>query len=255
MYRLSLFDDILRDEESLFVNEQALDYDYAPKDIPFREKQQQHIAEAIKPLFQKKSGRNLFITGSQDIDKTVAVKHVLRELEEKTDDIFIEVVNCSKKGTSELIKVLSKIPNKKESIIVLEDVEQLKEVNLLHTLSKNYSCIFMISNDKDWIANLDNEIKFTLNADILEFKPYSYRETFKILKKRASYAFTPGVIRNKTIKFIAKRAYKNKDVRTGIFLLRESGNIAEMKESKKVKIKHCKKAIEKLDTYSTILKT
>ncbi|MBT4377137.1 hypothetical protein HOD29_07230 [archaeon] len=249
--RISLFDDILNDDESLFINEQALDWDYVPSEIPLREKQQHYIADVIKPLFQGKSGRNLFITGPPEIDKVIAVKHVLRELEEKTNDIYISYIDCQKKETSELRKIVSEIINEELVVIAFEDVENLKEGEILNTLSKSFNkkCILMISDDKDWLKKLNKNIKSSLNADVLKFKPYNLREIFKILKKRASYAFYPGVIENRAIKFIAKRALKNGDFRAGIFLLRESGNIAEMEESKKISKKHCKKAIEKLDSF------
>src|SRR3989344_3861017 len=97
---MGLFDNILHDNESLFVNEIALDYDYVPKEIPHRGEQQHYIADCLKPLFQRKSGRNLFVFGSPGIGKTVAIKHVLRELKDKTDDIFTVYVNCWKKDTS-----------------------------------------------------------------------------------------------------------------------------------------------------------
>jgi Cdc6-like AAA superfamily ATPase len=78
-----LFDNILHDNESLFLDEIALDYDYIPKQIPYRETQQQFIAECISPLLQNKTGRNLFIQGAPGIGKTLAALYVKRELLEK----------------------------------------------------------------------------------------------------------------------------------------------------------------------------
>ena len=70
---MSLFKGMLGSEESLFLNPVALDYDFMPKLIPYREQEQKHIATCIKPLFQQRSGRNLIITGPPGIGKTVAV--------------------------------------------------------------------------------------------------------------------------------------------------------------------------------------
>ena len=69
---MGLFDDMLKDNESLFINEIALDYDFKPKNIPHREGQQQHIAACIKPLFQKRNGSNLIIHGLPGIGKNSA---------------------------------------------------------------------------------------------------------------------------------------------------------------------------------------
>ncbi len=51
METMALFDDILKDSESLFMDTVVLDYDYLPKLLPFREKEQHHVASCIKPLF------------------------------------------------------------------------------------------------------------------------------------------------------------------------------------------------------------
>jgi archaeal cell division control protein 6 len=251
MYQMFLFDDILKDSESIFINEQALDFDYTPREIPFRENQLHYIADIIKPLFQKKPGRNLFITGDPYIDKATAVKLVLRELNDKTKDIFTIYTKCLKKETNGLRKVVSEIRNKKLVVIALEGVENLKEVEILNTLSKNSNkkCILMISDDKDWLNNLDERIRTTLNADTLTFKPYTYEETFEILRQRSESAFVPDTVDKEAIELIAKRAFESGDIRMGIFLLRESGNIAERNKSKKVLIEHVKKAIERLEFF------
>src|SRR3989338_10671155 len=96
---MGVFDKILKDSETLFQNELALDYGFIPKIIPFREAQQQYIATCIKPLFQKHSGKNILIAGSPGIGKTVAVKHVLKELSDETEEILPLYINCWKKNT------------------------------------------------------------------------------------------------------------------------------------------------------------
>ena len=97
---MTLFKDMLKDDESLFKNSVALDFDYQPKLIPYREKEQFSIANCVKPLFSKRNGKNVFIVGRPGIGKTVACKHVLKELEEETDDIIPIYVNCWKKNTT-----------------------------------------------------------------------------------------------------------------------------------------------------------
>ena len=84
---MGLFENILSDSDSLIRYEDALDYEFMPKVLKFREQEQQYLATAIKPLFNNRSGRNLLIYGPPGIGKTLAVKHVLNELEEETEDI------------------------------------------------------------------------------------------------------------------------------------------------------------------------
>ncbi len=95
---MSLFDKTLKDS-SFFKNPVALDPDYTPKEIEHRENQQHYIATCINPLFQKRSGRNLLIYGSPGIGKTLAALHVLKELEETTDDIIPVYINTWQKNT------------------------------------------------------------------------------------------------------------------------------------------------------------
>ena len=151
---MGLFDNILHDDESLFLDEIALDYDYIPQIIKFRENQQQFIAECIAPLLQGKSGRNLFIHGVPGIGKTLAALYVKRELEEKSTEVQTIYVNCWKKDTSykilidiceqigykwthnkrtdELMEVIAKILNKKSCVILLDEVDRVKEADIIY---------------------------------------------------------------------------------------------------------------------------
>ena len=93
---MGLFNNILKDEESLFTNELALDFDYLPEIIPHRENEQQYIATCIKPLFQERNGKNLIITGKPGIGKTAAIRFIFQELEKETDNIIPIYINCWK---------------------------------------------------------------------------------------------------------------------------------------------------------------
>ena len=97
---MGVFDDMLKDGESLFKNPVALSFDYIPKLIPYREDHQFKIAGCVKPLFQQRNGRNIIIIGKPGVGKTVACRHVLNELEEKTDEIIPLYINCWKQNTS-----------------------------------------------------------------------------------------------------------------------------------------------------------
>ena len=66
----NLFKDMLKDSESLFKNPIALDYDYQPKLIPYRENEQHYIANCIKPLLQERNGKNLFILSKPAVIQT-----------------------------------------------------------------------------------------------------------------------------------------------------------------------------------------
>ena len=97
---MSLFKDMLRSGETIFRDTIALDYDYQPKLLKYRENEQRRFATAIKPLLENRNGRNVFVYGAPGIGKTTACKHVLRELEEETDEVATIYINCWKENTT-----------------------------------------------------------------------------------------------------------------------------------------------------------
>ncbi len=266
---MDLFKNILKDSESLFLNEIALDPEFMPKEMPYREQQQHYIAECIKPLFQGRSGKNLFITGSPGIGKTLAIKHIFRELAEETDDITSLYINCWKKDTGfrmvseiceqigytwvhnkktdELFQDILKILNKKSIVICLDECDKAKELDIIyHFVEDVYKkTILFVTNEKNWINSLDPRLKSRLNLERLEFKPYSLEETYGILNKRVEYAFVPNVFEKNAFDFIVEKTAEASDIRKGLFLLKESGTIAENKSSKKILFEHTKEVMQK----------
>ena len=270
---MNLFDNMLKGDESLFLDLNVLDYDYLPHVIKHRENQQQYIAEAIKPLLQNRNGKNLLMTGSPGIGKTAATKFVLREMEEKgiTDDIFIIYINCWKKDTThkvvleicdflkyrftmgkhtdDLIKDIIKLLNKKPVVFIFDEVDKLQDMQILYIFLEDIykKTILLITNSNSFLANLDNRVRSRLMPEILEFKSYNNEETHGILKQRIEYAFARNVFNENALKLISDKTFEKKDIRLGLHLLRESGNIAENESSRIISDSHCKKAIEKIN--------
>lgn len=273
---MSLFKDMLKDNESLFVpNSVALDYDYIPKLIPHRENEQKYIASCIKPLFQKRNGRNVIIHGKPGIGKTVAVKHLLNELEEQTDEIFHIYINCWQRNTSykimleiceqlnykfvqnkkteELMKVVKDIINKNlGAVFVFDEIDKVEETDFLYILLEEIfrKSIILITNYKMWIKDLDERTRSRLIPDMLEFKEYDEKETIDILKQRINYAFVPGVFGEDAFLMLAKKAAEIKDIRTGLFLMKEAGQHAEDSSKRKVEKEDAEYALTKLESFS-----
>ncbi|MEE9525768.1 MAG: AAA family ATPase [Candidatus Woesearchaeota archaeon] len=271
---MNLFKGMLKESESLFRDEVALDYDFLPKILPYREKEQVYLANSIKPLLQKRNGKNLLIHGPPGIGKTAATRHVLRDLENETDEVYPIYINCWKKNSTfkilteicdqigykfvhnkradELIEEIKRIINKKTAIFVLDEIDKLEDLEFLYTILEEIyrKSIFLITNYKSWLGNLDERIKSRLTAELVEFKQYNAEETKGIMKKRLSYAFVPGVWEDAAFDLAAKRTAELADIRSGLYLLKEAGTIAEDKASRKINLDHVKNAIEKLDEFS-----
>lgn len=270
---MALFENMLKSNESLFIDEGVLDFNYLPKIMRYREKQQMYIAECINPLFGGRSGKNLLITGRPGIGKTAALRFVLDELEEKSDDIFCIYINCWKentgykimthicevighkwvqnKGVNELLKECSRIINKNKAVIVLDEVDKLQEKDVIYNLIDEIKkkCIFLITNDVNFLAFLDNRIRSRLLAEVINFKEYNLQETEGILKQRKDLAFVKDVWDKNAFKAVVNKCYALKDIRSGLFLMRESGNLAENENSRRILLKHSNEGIEKLSKY------
>lgn len=270
---MGFFNDKLKEGESIFLNPVVLDYDYQPKLTPHRENQQKYIATCIKPLFQKRNGKNLFIFGGPGIGKTVSCRHVLKELEEETDDIIPVYINCWKKNSSykvimeiceildykfthnksaeELLKIIKGLLNKKSVVFCFDEIDKLTDCDIIYNFLEDIykKTIIFITNEKGWLSKLDPRIQSRLCPELLEYKPYNYNETLDILKQRCEYAFVGGVLGKEILEEVAKKTSELDDIRVGLYLLREAGNIAEERSSKKVENKDLNKAIDKLSEF------
>jgi cell division control protein 6 len=86
--------------------------------------------------------------------------------------------------------------------------------------------------------------------EILEFKPYNYEETKGIMKQRMEYAFHPNVWDNNAFEMVAKKTAEIQDIRTGLYLMKQAGLIAEDKSSRKITLEHAQLALEKIKDFS-----
>lgn len=271
---MGLFDNMLKDHESLFLNPEHLDFDYQPKKLKFRENQQETIARAIVPLLQKRNGKNIFIHGPPGVGKTVSLKHVLQELEETKENIYLIYINCWKKetphkvilsiceqinypwtqnkNTEELIQKVAELINKSAAVIVLDEFDKLEDHKILYSLLEELykKTIIMIANDKNILQEVDARILSRLTPEELAFEPYNPGQIHDILQVRKEYAFVPDVFDEEGFESIVKSTIKTGDLRTGLFLLKESGNHAESRASRKIEKKDVEKALAHVENFT-----
>jgi len=262
---------------SVFINVESLEQTYLPRLLPYREEQHKYIAECIKPLFNGRNGTNLLITGAAGIGKTSCVRFILRKLIEETENIMPIYINCWKRDTTpkiinemaELldIKLLEKISsdelfdrvilrlNKYDGVVfAFDEIDKVKDFDFLYRILEDvpHKAIMLVTNVSEWIAKMDRRLMSRLVMDSLEFKPYSFEETRGILNERRKYAFMPDCWDYDAFEIIIKRTFKSKDLRSGLFLMKISGENAEKRGSEKVETKDVEEALKKLDTNKDI---
>ena len=143
-------------------------------------------------------------------------------------------------------------------ILILDEVDQaIKKIsdNFLYNLTrlnselvKSQISLIGISNDLNFLDNLDPRVRSSLSEEEIVFPPYNAIQLQEILKERAENAFKKEVMEEGVIsKCAAYAAREHGDARRALDLLRISGEIAERSGSKKVKIEHVDFANEKID--------
>ncbi len=271
---MGVFKDMLGSGESLFRNDVALDYDYMPKVIKYRENEQKQIALCIKPLFAGRNARNAIVFGAPGVGKTLACKHLLEEIENETDDIYPIYVNCWKfdssykifveichrlgykftqnKKTDELFVEIQKIANKKAVVFIFDEIDKSKDYDFLYSILEDLyrKSVILVTNYRDWVINLDQRIKSRLTPESIEFLPYNPDETKGVLMERQEFAFVPGVWEDAAFGLVVKTTVSTGDIRKGLYLMKEAGNIAEDASSRKITSVHVNQAIAKITDFS-----
>ncbi len=270
--------EVLSAGESIFKNENSLDPEWLPKNLPFREFQHHQIANCIKPLLQGRNGRNCIISGAPGIGKTAAVKLVLKELEENPDastpDIYVLYVNCwqhnttykifvelcaqlgykftQNKNTEDLFKIIQSIVNKKAAVFAFDEVDKAVDVDFLYNIFTDVlkKSILMITNHPQWYFTVDERIRSRLLPEKIDFKSYSREETKNILKHRLDFAFVPDSWDDKIFSQLVDKATVAGDIRAGLHLLREAGLAAEEMSSRKILPDHVQAALSKMGGFT-----
>ncbi len=268
---MKLFDHTLLSEESIFSNIDSLDPDFVPKLLPHRENKQIYIADCIKPLLQERNGKNLLISGDPGIGKTASVKRVLEDLKEQYNlsQVFI---NCWKTNSShkiltdmaeqlgfkftinmssdDLIKRIKK-GAEKGCVFVFDEVDKSMDYDFLYHILEEVPkrTIILITNDTSWISKLDARIRSRMVPEQMHFDAYNLEETKDILKERIKYSFYERVWKEDTLQTVLDKTVEASDIRIGIYILRESGLIAEKDASREVLKKHSLEAIGKIKDF------
>jgi len=218
-----------------------------------------------------RNGTNLIITGAVGIGKTACTRFILRMLMEETDNIMPIYVNCWKRDTSpkiindiadqmgikttekissdELFDLLIDKFNKYDGVVfAFDEIDKVNDFDFLYRIVEDVprKTIFLITNASEWLAKVDRRLMSRLTPDRIEFKPYKFEEIRGILYERQKYAFAPNAWDYDAFENVIRKTFTEKDIRTGLFLMKTSGEIAESRNAIKIGLDDVNKAMQKL---------
>ena len=281
-------DDIFRrakEGQALFLNRTALNPEYIPDHLPFRDAQITAVAEVLAPVLHGSKPSNLLLYGKTGTGKTAVARYVLSRLESETtsSDLAVCYINTRLASTEyrtlahfgeqldveipptglSIGDVTSKIfrairDANRSVILVLDEIDYLVKTYGDDTLyqftrsSENLSpgslSIVGISNDLKFKEALDPRVLSSLREEELVFPPYTVAELHEILRERAATAFKTSAILDSAINLCAAIAgSEHGDARRAVDLLRIAGEVAEREGLRQIDDSCVRKASEKAE--------
>jgi cell division control protein 6 len=156
-------------------------------------------------------------------------------------------------------KFIEIIDKKKQLIIlVLDEIDQaVKKIegNFLYNLirlnselTQSQITVIGISNDLNFLDNMDPRVKSSLSEEEVLFPSFNALQLQDILKERAEKAFKQGVMGEGVIeKCAAYAAREHGDARRALDLLRIAGELAEREGKRKITFEYIDSANEKME--------
>ena len=254
-----------REDPLIIRREEVLLPDYMPDELLHRDQELSAIADAIKPLLQRRTADNLFIHGPSGCGKTSCVKYLLKQLSSHSSAVLPVYVNCWENSTQLAVynriieemrlplprrglatdevfdRILQYVKNyKKPILIVLDDMDGLRHEELLYVLSRaNEKGVMFgmigIANDKTLLAKLDLRIRSSLRFSEMEFREYRSEQLQSILRVRAQAALSPGSFDDRLLSKIVSSA-EDGSARQALELLWKAAKHADKANRPKIMI-------------------
>ncbi|AKB84677.1 Cdc6/Cdc18 family protein [Methanococcoides methylutens] len=271
----------------IFRNRAALSPRYLPDRLIGREKQVTELASLMRPVLHHGEPANVLISGIKGTGKTTVVKFLLKQLSTNIETKDLNAVpifiNCQKISTTSkiILEILNKVSpetevprtglsmgkyyralwkalNEKRTtiIVVLDEIEALKDKNVLYELSyagENMSIeedifigIIGISDDIFFYAKAENTVLSALQYRNIIFPPYSEEEVEQILNERCKIAFVEDAVDRGVVSLCTKLSGVEHDCGKALTLLERAGTIADISNEERINEKQVLLANEEM---------
>jgi len=254
-----------REGKALFTDRNALNPEYIPGHLPFRDSQIRAVAEVLAPVLHGSKPSNILLYGKTGTGKTAVARYVLSRLknEKGTSNLTTAYVNTrlasteyrtlaelgqslgvqipfTGLSTGEVVdRIFKEIQAKhRDVILVMDEIDYLVKTfgdetlyeftRSSERLSPGFLSIVGISNDLKFKEGLDPRVLSSLREEEFVFPPYTVAELHGILQERSGTAFKQSAVSESAINLCAAIAgSEHGDARRAVDLLRIAGEVAE----------------------------
>lgn len=166
----------------------------------------------------------------------------------------LRVLCGEERNTSFKLNILRRHIKGEPLVLILDEVDSLslseRNTALYNFCNFGNLGLICISESRFLMVTLEDRIKSRLNAQIIEFPPYTVSDLTEILKARAGTALVPDTWCNKTFEKIAELA--EGDARIAIQTLRSAANFAERECSRFIEKRHIEKDFQNMKNLKRI---
>ena len=218
--------------------------EFIPETILHRAAQRKAIEDTLDPLLKGYKPRPLLLYGPSGTGKTSLATDIAEDLSDESGNLKTCYVNCwvdyskfrvlysivqqiasplliHRKGTptDELVERLERVLTSSRCLVILDEVDQLKDKDALYVLARPGVGLIFIADTEGALLDANMRTRSRLGPlQMVNFKAYSVDEMVEILEDRMRHALYPEVISSDQLRSIAISA--NGDARRAIETLR-----------------------------------